>query len=75
MKLAPRVTHISRRGRAGRRWLRGVAEHLIYIFFNLYIERAEERLKREMKDGGGRWEVGGGGVGVQAGGERGAGDK
>lgn len=58
MKLAPRVTHISRR-----RWLRGVAEHLIYIFFNLYIERAEERLKREMKDGGGRWEVGGGGVG------------
>lgn len=42
--------------------------------FNLYIERAEERLKRKMKDGGGRWEVGGG-VGVQAGGERGAGDK
>lgn len=53
----------------------GVAEHLIYIFFNLYIERAEERLKRKMKDGGGRWEVGRGLWGVQAGGERGAGDK
>lgn len=58
MRLAPRVTHISRRGRAEAAVAEGGGRTFNIHFFNLYIERAEERLKRKMKDGGG----GGGGV-------------
>lgn len=74
MRLAPRVTHISRRGRAEAAVAEGGGRTFNIHFFHLYIERAEERLKRKMKDGGG----GQGGrcrSSAQAGGERVAGDK
>lgn len=73
MRLAPRVTHISRRGRAEAAVAEGGGRTFNIHFFNLYIERAEERLKRKMKDGGGG--QGGCRRGAQAGGERVAGDK